>query len=154
VIAERGDRSAPNFEVLTDGIISGDVGLHFVTQPFVQRPLPSDCCLSRSLGSTACFFEGASPAGSKPAHLCGAFALGQFAPGPLFEFGEVRSLFASVSLALGAYFLPGETHPTAAPTGTRQLTPLPFGYFSTPRGFARGRTALLLLTAGAGFNCK
>jgi hypothetical protein len=124
VVAERGNRGATNFQILANGIVFGDVGLHFITQSFIQRALASNRCLPRSLGSTTRFFDLAPALGSKPAHFCSAFTFAEFTTGSLFEFGDIRSLFASFSLALGAHFFLRKMHTTTAPARTCQLTPL------------------------------
>jgi hypothetical protein len=101
VVTEGGDRCVAYFQVLTNCIVSGDVCLNFVAQALVERALPGNRCLARSFSATTRLFERPPAARLKTAHLRRELSLAQLAPGAPLKFGDIRSPFTSVSLALG-----------------------------------------------------
>jgi hypothetical protein len=103
-MAEGRDGRVAHFKILTYGIVSGDVGLDFVAQTFVDGSLPGNRRLARGFGPSPCLFNFAPAPGSGAAHFCGPLTLAEFMPGALFKFGYGRSLVASIALAFSAHF--------------------------------------------------
>src|SRR5205807_4296507 len=83
------DRSLAYFQILTHGVVLGDVRLDFVAQCFFDGPLSGNCRLARGFSATASFFHFAPVLGSKPAHLCGTLTFAELVTGPLFKFGKI-----------------------------------------------------------------
>jgi hypothetical protein len=104
MMTQGGDRGIAHFQILADGVVFGDVRFDFVAESFINGALSSNRCLSCGFRAPAGFFHQTAALRSKPAHLGRALTLAELVTGPLFKFGHIRGLFASVPLAFGAYF--------------------------------------------------
>jgi hypothetical protein len=103
-MAKGRDGRIAHLKIFAHGIVFGDICLDFVAHSFVNRALSGNRRLAGSFRTPPGFFNFAPPPGTHAAHFSSTLALAELVTRPFLEFGEISSLFASISLAFGALF--------------------------------------------------